>query len=222
MKQNSTRIHCVLDRSGSMKPIIESSIEGINKFINDQKEIKDQECNLSIDIFDTTIDCIREKCDIQTVTDITTNDYVPRGMTALYDAIGFGINKLGNELSSMPEEDRPERIFFVILTDGEENASKEYNFEKISEMIKHQTEVYSWNFIFLAANQDAFSVGSRLNIKTNAQFYGTANSTRSAYGATSTMIKSLRIMSKESYDGVTKSDNNLYDATNTSKDYKDN
>lgn len=90
---------------------------------------------------------------------------MPIGGTALYDAVGKSINYAGAQLNDMPNEDKPDKVIVVILTDGQENASHEFSREKVAEMIKHQKDVYSWEFIFLAANQDAFAVGGALNIK---------------------------------------------------------
>jgi hypothetical protein len=87
---------------------------------------------------------------------------IPRGWTALYDAIGITINSIGEKLSLLAEEERPEKNFVIVLTDGEENQSKEFSVPKIKEMIKHQEDKYNWSFIFLGANIDSYKEGSKL------------------------------------------------------------
>jgi hypothetical protein len=102
---------------------------------------------------------------------------VPRGYTALLDAIGRSVNETGESLASMPESERPGLVTVMIVTDGGENSSKEFTNQKVREMIEHQTNVYSWKFSFLGANQDAFSTAGGLGINpSGVANYTTANS----------------------------------------------
>lgn len=157
-------IACIIDRSGSMGTVTESAISGFNQFLKEQKELPG-EAVLSLFLFDDEYLTLHDGVPIADVPELTTKTYVPRAMTALNDAIGKTVTTIGERLSNAPEEQRPDKVIIVILTDGLENASKEYSREKISEMIKHQEDVYSWEFIYLAANQDAFAVGATLGIR---------------------------------------------------------
>jgi uncharacterized protein YegL len=196
MKSGLTEIACILDRSGSMSSIIDEAIGGLNKFIDDQKEL-DGDANISIALFDNEYELIYDNVDIKTIPTITRDVYNPRGMTALYDAIGKTMTSIGKRLANTAEEDRPEKVMIVILTDGEENHSREYNAKNISEMITHQEDTYNWTFMFLAANQDACSVGKSLGMKdySTVNFNANSGGTRGAFTNMSTMTKGYRGMS---------------------------
>lgn len=173
-------IACVLDRSGSMTTIRDDAIGGFNAFLKDQQAIPG-EAKLTLALFDDQYDVIHDAVDIASVPELTAETFVPRGWTALYDAVGRTIDGIGARLSAA--QDKPEKVIFVILTDGMENRSKEYTQERIAEMIKHQSEKYGWEFIFLAANQDAFATGAQMNIpaRTTANFAANSVGTQSAY-----------------------------------------
>lgn len=162
-KKELTEIVCILDRSGSMSNIVDDVIGGFNTFINEQLKIPGDE-NVTVILFDDRYEIFKESCDIKTVPHLDKNIFIPRGMTALFHAIGRTINTVGERLAKTDETKRPERVIFAILTDGAENASKEFNRTKIFEMINHQKEKYSWEFIFLAANQDAIAAGTSIGI----------------------------------------------------------
>src|SRR5690606_12079144 len=110
---------------------------------------------------DNKIDVVYENKPLKEVDVLSIE---PRGMTALLDAVGITIVKLGESLSAIPEQDRPARVIFVVVTDGLENSSREYTKDKVKEMVKHQDEVYNWTFIFLGANQDAVFSGGEWGI----------------------------------------------------------
>jgi uncharacterized protein YegL len=161
MKKNKVNITLLLDRSGSMAKIQNESIDMVKNYIKEQKKIKDKEIYLSIYHFDDKFEKHVENLNIQ---EYNEDKYVliPRGWTALYDAIGITINSIGEKLSLLAEEERPEKNFVIVLTDGEENQSKEFSASKIKEMIKHQEDKYNWSFIFLGANIDSYKEGSKL------------------------------------------------------------
>jgi hypothetical protein len=163
-----THIICVLDRSGSMKKIMADSIGGFNSFIEKQKELPD-EATLSVYIFDDEIEIIRENIDIKEVKPITEYEWFPRGMTSLYDAIGTAINKEKKHI------DDETKVLVCVVTDGDENNSKEYNQSDIKTMIS-DCEKNDWTFIFLAANQDACFVGKSLGFAAGNTFTYQANS----------------------------------------------
>ena len=171
-----TDITIVLDRSGSMQGIAEATIAGVNSFINAQRKV-DGECVVSLTQFDDQYDPIYTARPLQDVPELNGITFVPRGMTALLDAIGRTITRTGERLAATHETRRPAKVIFVILTDGEENCSKEYTRARVNEMISHQRSKYSWEFVFLGANQDAIAVGSKLGIaasSTMSEARGTA------------------------------------------------
>ena len=166
MKKDYTHISLVLDRSGSMDSVKADTIGSFNTFLKEQKE-NPKECTFTLVQFDNEYEIIHDFVSLKKSKNLTEKTFVPRGMTALYDAIGRTINSVGQKLEAMNEEDRPERVIFVVLTDGEENSSKEFHRDQINEMIKHQTEKYNWQFIYLGANQDAISAAGSIGIKSS-------------------------------------------------------
>jgi len=164
MKDNLTDISFVLDRSGSMESVKMDTIGGFNDFLRAQQAAPG-EANLTLAQFDNEYEIIHNGVHIQDVPKLTEKTFVPRGMTALFDAIGRTINATGARLAAQPEDERPAQVVFVILTDGEENHSTEFTSDKIKSMIQHQTETYNWDFVFLGANQDAVCTGVAMGIQ---------------------------------------------------------
>lgn len=160
MRKDLSDITMVIDRSGSMESIRADAEGGINTFIESQKK-EAGEALLTLVQFDTEYEFLHRGSPIGHVPRYTL---VPRGATALLDAIGRAINETGSRLAAMPEPERPGLVVFVIVTDGHENSSKEFTRDKIRQMIEHQQSVYQWQFTFLAANQDAFAEGATLGI----------------------------------------------------------
>lgn len=201
MKDNLTDISVVLDRSGSMEGVRQDTIGGFNAFLKTQKEAPG-EASLTLAQFDDQYDIVHSGKNIQDVPNLTAETFVPRGMTALLDAIGRTINATGARLSALPEDQRPGKVIFVILTDGGENSSREFDKAKINEMIKHQTEAYQWDFVFLGANQDAIQAGTSIgimagnsmtyaaNAKGTAAAFASVGATMCAYRAGGTQAKS--------------------------------
>lgn len=187
-----TEIICVIDRSGSMGTIRNDAISGFNTFLEDQKAV-DKPCKMTYAQFDTTYEVIHSGVDLQAVPPLTTETYVPRGGTALFDAVGRTIDEVGIRLAALPESERPGKVVFVILTDGEENSSCEFTRERILGMIRHQQEKYKWDFVFLAANQDAFAVGTSIGISYNANFIASGAGVKRAYAGASTGIAEYRV-----------------------------
>jgi uncharacterized protein YegL len=179
MKENYAEIFMVLDKSGSMEIIRTDVIGGFNSFIKEQKELPG-DCNFSLVLFDTSYEELYLNKPIKDVPLLTTKEYIPTGSTALLDALGKSITLLGDRLDKMEEKDKPSKVIFVIYTDGQENSSKEFSSEFIRNKIKEQQEKYSWEFIFLGANQDSFSVASSYGI--NATAFNTFNYASTAVG----------------------------------------
>lgn len=161
MKENFARIAIILDRSGSMESCRESTISGFNQFISEQKKLPGH-ATVKLVQFDDLYEQVYDK-NLADCRDINQGDFVPRGMTALYDAQGKTIIELGRELEAMVENERPSRVIVVTITDGMNNASKEFTRAKIAEMVQHQRDLYNWDFVFLGANQDAVKVATAMN-----------------------------------------------------------
>jgi hypothetical protein len=194
MKADYTDISIVLDRSGSMDSIRQDAIGSFNTFLRDQKTVP-SEATISLVQFDDQYEVVYQAIALPDAPELTLQTYVPRGSTALLDAIGRTIDETGHRLEAMPETGRPENVIFVILTDGEENSSRHYPPERINEMIRHQRDVYNWQFVFLGANQDAIMTASRLGIG-SAQamtFAASPTGAQAAMGAVSKHLKAQRM-----------------------------
>lgn len=154
MDLNYTHISVVLDRSGSMANIADDIIGGVNRFLIEQIGLPGK-LTVSMARFDDTYEVICRMAEGAKVEPLTRLNFVPRGNTALRDAVGRTIVSLGEDLSALPEAQRPSRIIFVIVSDGKENASEEYDEERIAEMKAHQETIYGWQFIYMGCKQDA-------------------------------------------------------------------
>lgn len=137
---------------------------------------------------------IHDFVDLKKAKKLSDDIFIPRGMTPLLDAIGNTVDSTGKKLESMKEEDRPEKVIFVILTDGQENASSKFNREQIFEKIKHQTDAYNWKFVFLGANQDAIAEAAHLGINVNStlQYASNPMGTAHAFMAMSSGMTKMR------------------------------
>jgi len=193
-KKDFAEIVCVIDRSGSMEAIRTDAIGGFNTFVEEQRKVPG-EAAITFTQFDTEYEVVYTNKPLADVPALDASTYVPRGMTALLDAIGRTINDLGARLEKTDENDRPEKVIFIILTDGHENASHEFTRDKVFEMITHQKEKYGWEFIFLAAGQDAIATGMGLGIdaKDAVNFAATGKGVRAAYSSMSDMTASRRV-----------------------------
>lgn len=163
MKSNFTEIIFVLDRSGSMSPLVDDVVGGFNSIIDSQRKI-DGIATVTLVLFDDKYEVLYSAKDINDIPPLTVKQYSPRGLTALLDAVGKTIDDEGLRLSNMTEDERPSKVLFIINTDGFENASREYTKQRICEMVTHQREKYSWEFLFLGADIDAFGAAHELGI----------------------------------------------------------
>jgi len=160
-KDNAMKIVYILDRSGSMSSVRQETIDGFNKYVEAQKK-NPWKTTMSLILFDDQYDVLYEELPIQDVELLNDNTFIPRGSTALYDAIGKTINTLGEKISQSGEKNKA--ILVVIQTDGEENASREYDSKSIKTCIDEKTQ-NSWEFVYLGANQNVFLAASTLGIK---------------------------------------------------------
>ena len=163
MKNQLTEIVFILDRSGSMSGLESDTIGGFNSLIAKQKK-ENGEALISTVLFDDRCEVLHDRVPLNRIETMTDKDYYVRGCTALLDAIGGAIHHIGNVHKYAREEDRPDKTLFVITTDGMENASKEYSYEKIRHMIERQKQRYGWEFLFLGANIDAMEMAGRVGI----------------------------------------------------------
>jgi len=164
MKDNLTELVFILDRSGSMSGLESDTIGGFNSMLEKQKKV-DGECRITTVLFDHTYRLLHDRIDIKAVSPITEKEYYVGGSTALIDAIGRTINKIVEVQKNTAEEFRAAKVMFVIITDGYENASREFTADKVRAMIKDETDKYGWKFIFLAANIDAVETAERYGIR---------------------------------------------------------
>lgn len=187
-----SEIVVILDRSGSMNTIKSDAIGGFNQFISEQKKV-DGEASVTLVQFDDAYEMVYENVPLAQVQPLNDTIFVPRGMTALYDAIGKTIETL-NRRNFCAACHKDTKTIFAILTDGQDNSSRMYTQQKINDMIRHQRDEHKWEFIFLAANQVAFATGSLLGIKSSDTFSFAANAigTRSAYTNMSTSVAHYR------------------------------
>ena len=163
MKKNLTELVFILDRSGSMGGLEQDTIGGFNATRTRQKE-QEGEANVTTILFDHEVQLLHDRFPLKAVAPLTEKDYYVRGCTALLDAIGYGVEKMVNIQRHLPEDERAEKVIFVITTDGLENASKRFGYEKIRRMIEREKERYGWEFLFLGANMDAVQEAARFGI----------------------------------------------------------
>ena len=182
MKKNLTELVFILDRSGSMAGLEGDTIGGFNAMIEKQKKEPGQAI-VSTVLFDNTSEVIHDRVSLDRIGRMTDRDYYVRGCTALLDAVGGAVHHIGNVHKYAREEDRPVKTIFVITTDGMENASRCYSYEKVRQMIARQKEKYGWEFLFLGANIDAAREAARFGISADraANYHADSEGTRVLY-----------------------------------------
>lgn len=187
MNKDLSDLTVVLDRSGSMHVCQSDAEGGLNRFVQDQKQ-QPGEAVFTLVQFDTEYEFVHRAVPIQKVPHCAL---VPRGNTALLDAVGRAIVETGERLAKVSEAERPGLVVLVIITDGQENSSREFSKKKVQEMIAHQQDVYKWQFIYLGANQDAFAEAGDLGIK--GSIANTTSRTQSAaFAAASSNTSRMR------------------------------
>ncbi|PKM86296.1 MAG: hypothetical protein CVU87_12520 [Firmicutes bacterium HGW-Firmicutes-12] len=162
MNMNLTEIIFLLDRSGSMGGLESDTIGGFNAFVDKQRQVEGDTLVTAV-LFDDKYEILWNGVGANKVR-LTSNEYIVRGTTALLDAVGKTLLEVGQRLAITNKEERPGKVIFVITTDGLENASREFTYKKVKELIKHQQEKYGWEFIFLGANIDATKEADSLGI----------------------------------------------------------
>jgi uncharacterized protein YegL len=171
MKKGLTELVFILDKSGSMSGLETDTIGGYNSMLAKQQAVEG-ECRITTVLFDNNYELLHDRIDIRAVSPISEKEYQIGGSTALLDAIGRTIHKIGNAQKHTANEYRAEKVMLVIITDGEENSSREYSAKRIKQMIERQKSRYEWEFIFLGANIDAVETAGRFGISADrAQNY---------------------------------------------------
>ena len=182
MKKNLTELVFILDRSGSMAGLEADTIGGFNAMIEKQRG-EPGEAVISTVLFDNETEVIHDRIPLDRVPRLTEKEYYVRGCTALLDAVGGAIHPIGKVHTYAREEDRPEKTLFVITTDGMENASRRYTYDKVKAMIERQREKYGWEFLFLGANIDAAREAARFGIRADfaADYHADSIGTEAVY-----------------------------------------
>jgi hypothetical protein len=200
MKSDYTHITIILDRTGSMESIRDDTIGGFNTFLKQQK-IEPGIATLTLVQFDTQnpYEVVHHFKPIAEVPELTAGTYVPRASTPLLDAIGRGINDLDQSISQLVEESRPARVAMVIITDGQENSSREFTKDQIAKMIEEKTVGQKWEFVFLSADLAAINdaVASGINPDSVLLFAKNAPGTAGAWAALSTRTSDYRAVRKK-------------------------
>ena len=193
MKKGLTELVFIIDRSGSMSGLEEDTIGGFNAMLQEQQEV-DGEAVVTTVLFDDRYELLHDRISIQAVAPLTRKDYTVRGGTALLDAIGRTIHKIRKVQRTVREDFRAEKVLFIIITDGQENASRHYTVDMIKERIEHQRQKYGWEFIFFGANMDAIAEAGKIGIAADRarNYSADAFGTQSAYTAMSAISSAFR------------------------------
>lgn len=191
MNNNLTEIIFLLDRSGSMSGLESDTIGGFSSFVAAQSKLGDT--RLTTVLFDDKYEILHNGINAKDVF-LTHREYFTRGATALLDAVGKTILDVGLRLSGTPEAERPHKVIFVITTDGQENSSREFSYDKVNQMISHQRDVYHWEFIFMGANIDVAKESSRLGINPAhaMQYDASDEGTQLMYSRVNAMVCEMR------------------------------
>jgi uncharacterized protein YegL len=186
-----------------MSSIKNDIIGSFNQLLKEQKS-EPGNARFSLVTFNHEVSFVYDFNELESIPELTDENYICSGYTALYDAIGMSIDRLGRNLSALDESERPNKVLVIILTDGEENRSSEYTQSRISEMIQHQKDVYSWQFIFLAANQDACLTANSIGISSgNAMYFNSSGeSAKKSFGNISKYMSRTRLMSDIDYQAT--------------------
>ena len=188
-----TELVFILDRSGSMAGLEKDTIGGFNAMLEKQRK-EPGDAVVSTVLFDTRVEVIHDRVALADVPDLTDREYYVRGCTALLDAVGGAIHHIGNVHKYARREDVPEKTLFIITTDGMENASRRYTYDKVRRMIEHEKEKYGWEFLFLGANIDAAVEAKRFGIDESmaANYHCDEEGTALNYEVISEAITSVR------------------------------
>ena len=191
--KNYTEIVFILDRSGSMSGLEADTIGGFNSLIAKQKR-EEGHALVSTVLFDDRSEVLHDRVPLEKIETMTNKDYWVRGCTALLDAVGAAIHHIGTVHKYARPEDRPDKTLFIITTDGMENASREYDYEKVKQMVERQQKEYGWEFLFLGANIDAVGTAGRFGIDKDraVNYHSDKEGTALNYEVLSDAIRTVR------------------------------
>jgi uncharacterized protein YegL len=194
MKTGLTELVFIIDRSGSMQGLESDTIGGFNAMLKEQQAAEGEAVVTTV-LFDNQYELLHDRIDIKAVSPLTSKDYTVGGGTALLDAMGKTIKKIRKAQEATAEEYRAEKVLFVIITDGMENASRDYNAKDVKKRVERQKEEHGWEFIFLGANMDAIAEADKLGISANRahSYRADRSGIASAYGDISFAATSYRI-----------------------------
>lgn len=203
MRKGLTEIVFILDRSGSMAGLEADTIGGYNSLMEKQKKEHGEAC-ISTILFDDKCQVIHDRVNVEEIKPMTRKEYDVGGCTALLDALGGAIHHIGNVHKYAREEDRPEKTLFIITTDGQENASHHYTYDKVKHMVERQKEKYGWEFLFLGANIDAAAEAGRFGIHADraVKYHSDTVGTALNYEVLSNTVSLVRKCSAEEMDEV--------------------
>lgn len=189
-----TEIVAIIDHSGSMSGLRKTTVSGFNEFLHAQQKLDLGEANLTLVVFDSTVKTLYDAVNINDVPDLDDTTYWKNGggMTALFDAIGSTMNTVGHRLANSSKY--TDKVIMLIITDGLDNASKEYNRVKVKGMVEHQQSKYGWDVIYMGANQDAFEVGDSFGVSrdTIVNYDSTVRGTQKAYATMNVAARNAR------------------------------
>jgi uncharacterized protein YegL len=198
MKKDLCELVVIIDESGSMMNVTDKTIRGFNEFLETHQELPG-EALLTLVKFNTKYEIVHNGVNVKDVSKLDNKTYNPMGMTALLDAVGKAIDEVGKRYDEMKKKDKPGKVIFLIMTDGEENSSKEYKLEQIKEKIQNRRGKNKWEFVFMGANQDAWAAGGGMGISSNVN-YTVDDTVRAFTGATYYTMNSRMYSKKASLD----------------------
>lgn len=228
-EDETTEIICILDRSTSIETsgLTGKTIEGFNAFLADQKKVPGK-ATLTLCLFDgdayglpnkdsKAYEIVHAGIDIHDVPNLTPDTFKPKGMTAMYDAIGITINNVYDRIQA--SENKPDKVVVLIMTDGEENSSREYTMDAVSKLIDERKSENNWAFIFIGANIDTMKASSGLNISkgNTLKYSNTGDGVNTAYMNMSSSVSNVRLMRSVTSDFSANLDN-LIDNNGTAKE----
>ena len=193
MRNDLTELVFILDKSGSMHGLESDTIGGFNSFIQKQKQ-EDGRAFVTTFLFDNDTEMIHDRVDLEYIRDMRKEQYITGGCTALLDAVGEAVNHIGKIHKYIRPEDVPAKTLFIITTDGMENSSRRFTYDKVKKLIEHKKEKYGWEFIFLGANIDAAKTAVSMGISKDraAEYISDSDGTALNYSVLSNVASAIR------------------------------
>lgn len=209
MKDNYIHVCFIIDESGSMVGSESDVTGGFSKMLDEQKSVEGGKCSISLYKFSDTVSKVyvgRDASEVEPIKAVSLkyaifgddnnagqcdpNIYSPHGCTAMYDGIGTAVDEIGEWLNAMPEDERPSKNLIVIMTDGEENASRKYGQERVREMIRHQEEKYNWTFIYMGTDITTTDYADSIGI--TKQAYASKEDHATTYASVCSIVTGYR------------------------------